>query len=71
MNIFRLLGNLYWKFDFWLNDELKPAREELKTLITTGKIRLYNKADFMKLNTEKRNSPKHDYLLDNVYHNED
>jgi hypothetical protein len=71
MNIFKLLADLYWKFDFWLSDELKPAKEELKTLVATGKIRLYNKDDFIRLNDEEDNSPEHDYLLDNVYHTED
>ena len=30
--MFKWLANLYWKFDFWLSAELKPAGDELKEL---------------------------------------
>jgi len=69
MNIFRLLGDLYWKFDFWLSDELQPAKEELKVIVRVRKIRPYTKSELDEAIEDWREDEHTDITYSHLLHN--
>jgi len=68
MNIFRLLGDLYWKFDFWLSDELQPAKKELKHIIRNSIADEDDEDMFDDISNDRDSDITQSHLVNNIYH---